>query len=189
MPAQNLNLIPIEVINEGKVKSTQSKAFLFSIVFLLICLVFLGISFYFVSNAKSKLLSLKKLNTEKIAELKSLENLEKSAQITQSRLEMVNNIVSSKVYYSKILTEIKNKSNSQILIEFVEIDKDFNLTINGSANTTLNLQNYVNNLVKGPDNLFSNAKIVSLDISEGLGNAKFSITVKADEKLLKTSNE
>ncbi|MBP7859532.1 hypothetical protein KA001_01040 [Patescibacteria group bacterium] len=189
MPVQNLNLIPTEVIREGKLKSTQSKAIFYSVAFLLVCLIFTGVSFYFVTTSKSKVLALKKSNTDKISELKSLENLEKSAQITQNRLELINNIVSAKIYYSKVLTELQNKSNAQITIEAVEIDKDFGLVINGVASTTLTLQNYVNNLVKGPNNLFSQAKILSLDISEGLGNAKFSVKVEADKKLLANPNE
>lgn len=86
------------------------------------------------------------------------------------------------------MNELDLKSKPGITITQANVTDAYTVEITGLSTSTTTLQTYINDLVKEPDNLFSDARILEVSIKEGSGLASFKVSVKVSkEDLIKTT--
>jgi len=180
---QNINLVPSEVVKERALHQAYNKFVIFSLVILVAAFSVLGVFAYLVSSTQKQISTLNNEIAAKERELEKLKNVEKSGAILTSRLEFIQNLMNNKVYYSKVMEEIKSRTIPGIVVSSISVSDIFEISVSGTAASTTALQNYVTGLVAGPDNLFFDAKIFEVSVKEGGGTASFRVTVqtKAEE--------
>jgi len=181
---ENINLIPSEVIKERSMHATYNR-FLFVSILVLV-LTGLGIAglLYINYTKQQELNSVTKQVSQKKEELKSLEDVQKNGSILTAKLAHIDSLLTNKIYYSRLLDEIKNRQTEGIVLNSVNINSSFEVSFSGSAANTVALQRYVTHLIEEPDNLFSDAKILAVSIKEDTGLTTFGITVVANKEML-----
>jgi len=157
-----------------------------SLVLLAIVLILAGIAIFLQSKSQSDLNATKSRISTKQDEIESLKDVERKASALTAKLSYVDQLLKNKIYYSKVMNELDLKSKSGITVTQVDVDEMYNVEIGGVSTSTTVLQTYINDLVKEPDNLFFDAKILEVSIKEGSGLASFKVSVKAlKENLIK----
>lgn len=190
MPDKSINLIPSEIIQERSRKSSQKKVLNFGLGLLFISLLLVGVAFYLRMSSASKIKGIEGQITSKKAELASFEDVERLGTDLTARLGFADTIFNNNPYYSRVLDEIDSKNTAGVVVTNVEVVDDlYEITISGEASNTNALQNYVTNLVQGPDNLFSDAKVLEVNIKEGTGTANFKVSVVGDSQKIVGNSE
>lgn len=177
---QEINLIPQEVVKERSRQSSQTKFVLFSLVFLFIAGILTVVSGLLATTSSASLSSIKDEVNQKEQKIKSLEEVEKSASVLQQRLGFIKGLFDNKIVYSKILNELEVRLINGIALTDVEVTPDYAITISGVASSTTILQNYVKNLVS-EGSLFSDLKIIEVNIKEGKGTVDFKVQATVDK--------
>lgn len=180
----NINLIPSEVVKERSLKKTHSRLLLVSIFFLvLVVLSAIGVIFL-QSKAQGELNAAKGRINSKQDEIESLKEVERKASSLTAKLSYIEGLLSNKIFYSRIMNELDLKSKTGITLTQATVSESYAVEITGLSTSTTTLQSYINNLVQGPDNLFSDARILEVNIKEGSGLASFKVSVKVSKDSL-----
>lgn len=187
MPS-DINLIPSEVVKERSLKKTHSRLLIGSIVFIGLIVIVAAVVIFLQTRSVSKLNATKSRIQTKRDEIESLKEVERKASALTAKLDYVDHLLSSKIYYSRVMNELDLRSKTGITLTQVDVDATYEVIISGLSTSTTNLQTYIDGLVKGPDNLFTNAKVLEVNIKEGSGLAVFKVSVEVDRADLTTSS-
>lgn len=179
MPRKDINLIPNEIIEEQSSARQQRGVIFFAAIVFLIGVVLSGVAWFLALSQNVKITNTDNQIAERKEQLKALEDVEKQGSKLQLRLDYVQSILSKSVLYSKVMQELADRDQDSIEITQVNLDDNGLLKIVGIASSTPSLQNYVINLVKEPNNLFSDARILEVSVGDG-GRVNFSVSVSTD---------
>lgn len=156
-----------------------------SIVFLIFyCLVIAAtFSFWLILSQSSgqvkQEISLKK---QRISSLKKTESLQ---ALLKQRLSLLTKIVfEKKSNYSEILLYFEENSSEGLVLDNFKLTDKGGVDISGAASNAVVLSDFLKNLIneQSEEVYFSEITLSSLSRSEG-GDYKFSLMLKADEKL------
>jgi len=151
-------------------------------------LLVLGVVVFLQSKSQSDLNLTKSRISSKQDEIESLKDVERKASSLTAKLNYIDQLLKNKIYFSKIMNELDLKSKPGITITQANVTDAYTVEITGLSTSTTTLQTYINDLVKEPDNLFSDARILEVSIKEGSGLASFKVSVKVSkEDLIKTT--
>lgn len=177
-----INLIPNEIVEEQSSERQQRGFLYFSFIVLVVCLIITGVAWSLSLSTNVKLNNTEKSINQAKQELATLEEVERKGATLQLRLEYIKKLLANKIHHSKILEEIDSRSRNTVVVEDVALTADGILTLKGKATSTAELQNYVVNLVKEPDNLFTNARVLEVNVGEsGVVNFAVSVDIQMDK--------
>jgi|GEM_PF-4848732 len=181
MPKKDINLIPSEIIEEQSTARQQRGVIFFALIVFVIGIALSGAVWFLALRQNVKITNTNNQIAERKEQLKSLEEVEKKGSKLQLRLDYIKGVLSKNVLYSKVMAELEDRKQDSVEITQVTLDDNGLLKIVGIASSTPSLQNYVINLVKEPDNLFSDARILEVSVGDG-GRVKFSVSVMTNIK-------
>ena len=182
-----INLIPTEVLKERSLKNQYRRFLYFSFGVLIFSFLAFAVVSYFLSSSNKELTSLKRSVASKQDEIKQLEDIAKKGAILTARLSFIDTVLKNRVYYSRIMEEIKLRSKAGVVVTGVsvkEFDDTYETSISGVASSTTVLQDYMLGLVAKPDNLFSRPKILEVSVREGESTATFKISLDTDRDII-----
>lgn len=190
----NIDLIPIE----EKVRRSKEKARKIALglaVFLFIAGGAITGYLVYYSNSLDQIINEKTLAVDekkkKISDKSALEILVRNLDTKQKSLT---DILSKRVYYSKLLEELSSRVPGAVSINSLDSSSPTQLNISGSANDYVALAKFLNSLANPTlstssanskeNNMFKSVAINSVTLDPITANAKFSLSLGVDTKKL-----
>jgi Tfp pilus assembly protein PilN len=181
---QSINLIPQQEVQE----QTKSKLVKFSTVFSIILLIVVaGASFYFFYNSKQLENRIENLDKEILniqREIESLSDIEVIARNLDKKFNVLKELFDSRVYYSKLLSEIDLRRPEGLRVQTFAVRADDELNISGNGNNYIVISDYTKNLLQeqfGESEIsrpFESVSLQSVSLDNKDNSANFSIVVK-----------
>ncbi len=186
MTAYDINLLT----KEEKQEQIQTKVVKFSAIFSVALFVIVAIlSGYFFYSAK-KLESKIAAEDAKIANLRGsiqeMSSVEISARNLYQRFSAIDNIFTSRVFYSFLLEHFNSKVPAGVTLDSFGFTGSNEISISGEAPNYLAVSEFLRNLnMQENPQVFTSALLTSITLNSANGTVKYAIVINYDVEALK----
>lgn len=181
---ESINLIPHE---EKQVQVTAQAVKLSTVVTIFLFLIVAAVSGFFyyriyTLKAQSKDLDFK--ITAHRAAITELATIEITARNLDARYQALSGIYGSRVYFSKLLKEVKDRTPSSVVIDSFTIIPGNKITINGTSQSYISIADFINKLAEA-DSVFTDVSLNSVNLEKSTNRIGFYVMVTYNPEVLK----
>jgi len=179
---ETINLIPqAERVSQTKTKVVKVSTW--AAVGILIIVAGISAYFYYKSyNLKQELDTAETSVASLRSEINKLADIEVNARNLYKKSNTLSTIFDSRLYYSKLLSELEASTPSSINIKTFGLSKDMTLSISGDADDYNSVQDFSNRLLAR--DVFSQVQLNSVGLESQKDKVNFFILVTYQEEIL-----
>jgi Tfp pilus assembly protein PilN len=181
---ESINLIPHE---EKQVQVTAQAVRLSTVVTIFLFVIVAAVSgffYYRIYTLKNLSKSLDTKITSHRAEITTLAPIEITARNLDARYQSLSSIYSSRVYFSKLLKEVKDRTPSSVVIDAFTIIPGNKITVNGTSQSYISIAEFINKLAES-NSVFTDVSLNSVNLEKSTNRVGFYIMVTYNPEVLK----
>jgi len=181
---QDINLMPQEVLKTRRTARGTRAFTVVSVGIFIFCMLGTVFVFGYETFLLRAISNFQNLSQQEIAEIKSLEPIEKMARILDQKSSILTKVFRGRSFYSKLLEKLSLEVPQDVVITDLVVVNPTQVGVSGEARSYIALSKFLRALTASEEDIFDSAVLSSVSLESQSGKAKFALSVYLVEDAL-----